>query len=70
MILPLGPIGPNILDISMLSLGLPLLVSQSTLLSLDASLNLDLKALFDARAVETLSRDRLRALEGRSSEAA
>ena len=56
MTLPLGPIGPTILDVS------ALLGTSPFGLPVDAALfgcssNLDLKALFDARAVETLSRD-------------
>ena len=55
MVLPLGPIGPNVLDIS------AILGTSPSGLPIDAALfafasNLDLKALFDARAVETLSR--------------
>ena len=55
MVLPFGPLGPTILDVSAIlgtsSIGLPI----------DAALSgypspLDLKALFDERAVETLSR--------------
>ena len=56
MVLPLGPIGPKILDISAIigtsPSGLPIDVAL-----LGCSSNLDLKALFDARVVETLSRD-------------
>ena len=56
MTLPLGPIGPTILDVS------AILGTSPSGLPVDAALfgcssNLDLKALFDARAVETLSRD-------------
>ena len=56
MILPLGPMGPTILDVS------TILGTSPTGLSVDAALvglssNLDLKALFDARVIETLSRD-------------
>ena len=56
MTLPLGPIGPTVLDIS------AILGTSSAGLPVDAALfgsssNLDLKGLFDARVVETLSRD-------------
>ena len=56
MVLPLGPIGPTILDISAI-LGTP-----AAGIPVDAALfgcetNIDLRALFDARAVETLRRD-------------
>ena len=56
MVLPLGPIGPNVLDIS------AILMTCHSGLPIDAALfgcssNLDLKALFDARAVEALSWD-------------
>ena len=55
MVLLLGPIGPNVLDIS------AIFGTSHSGLPIDAALfgcssNLDLKALFDAQAVETLSR--------------
>ena len=55
MVLPLGPIGPTVLDIS------AILGTSPSGLPVDAALfgcssNLDLKALFDARAIETLRR--------------
>ena len=56
MVLPLGPIGPTILDVS------AILGTSPSGISIDASIfgcssSIDLKALFEARAVETLSRD-------------
>ena len=56
MVLPLGPIGPTILDVS------AILGTSPSGFPIDAALlgcssNVDLKALFEARAVETLSRD-------------
>ena len=56
MVLPLGPIGPTILDVY------AILETSPSGISIDASLfgcssSIDLKALFEARAVETLSRD-------------
>ena len=56
MVLPLGPIGPTILDVT------AILGTSPSGIPVDASLfecssNVDLKALFEARAVETLSRD-------------
>lgn len=56
MILPFGPIGPTILDIS------AILGTSPSGIPVDAALsgypsNLDLKALFDKRALETLSKE-------------
>ncbi|KAM2303663.1 hypothetical protein ACFXTH_023458 [Malus domestica] len=56
MVLPLGPIGPTILDIT------AILRTSTTGIPVDATLsrhpsNIDLKTLFDRRAFETLSRD-------------
>ena len=56
MVLPLGLLCPTVLDIS------AILETSSSGLPIDAALfgcssNLDLKALFDAQAVKTLSRD-------------
>ena len=56
MVLPLGLIGPTILDISA-SLGTSLSGLPINTALFGCSSNLDLKALFDARAVETLRRD-------------
>ncbi|KAM2775599.1 hypothetical protein COP1_020332 [Malus domestica] len=55
MVLPLGPIGPTILDIT------AILGTSATGIPVDATLsgyrsNLDLNTLFDRRAFETLSR--------------
>ncbi|KAM2587746.1 hypothetical protein TB1_044895 [Malus domestica] len=54
MVLPLGPVGPTILDIT------AILGTSATGIPIDAALsrypsNLNLKALFDRRAFETLS---------------
>ncbi|KAM1767980.1 hypothetical protein ACFX1T_045837 [Malus domestica] len=54
MVLPLGPIGPTILDIT------AILGTSPTGIPIDAALsgylsNLDLKALFDKRTLETLN---------------
>ncbi|KAM2608903.1 hypothetical protein TB1_037178 [Malus domestica] len=56
MVLPLGPIGPTILDIT------AILGTSATGIPVDATLsghrsNIDLKTLFDRRAFETLNRD-------------
>ncbi|KAM2637674.1 hypothetical protein EV1_022139 [Malus domestica] len=56
MVLPLGPIGPTILDVT------AILGTLATGIPIDAALsgypsNLDLKTLFDRRAFETLSRE-------------
>ncbi|KAM2775600.1 hypothetical protein COP1_020333 [Malus domestica] len=56
MVLPLGPIGPTILDIT------AILGTSATGIPVDATLsgyrsNLDLNTLFDRRAFETLSRE-------------
>ncbi|KAM2045842.1 hypothetical protein ACFX1T_009991 [Malus domestica] len=56
MVLPLGPIGPTILDVT------AILGTSATGIPIDAALsgyrsNLDLKTLFDRRAFETLSRE-------------
>ncbi|KAM1074412.1 hypothetical protein ACFX2B_019169 [Malus domestica] len=56
MVLPLGPIGPTILDIT------AILGTSATGIPVDATLsghpsNIDLKTLFDRRASETLNRD-------------
>ncbi|KAM1076986.1 hypothetical protein ACFX19_024861 [Malus domestica] len=56
MVLPFGPITPTILDIS------AIIVTPHSDIPIDATLigcpsNLDLKALFDERAVEALSQE-------------
>ncbi|KAM1081153.1 hypothetical protein EV2_016192 [Malus domestica] len=56
MVLPLGPMGPTVLDIT------AILGTSATGIPVDATLsghpsNIDLKTLFDRRAFETLSRD-------------
>ncbi|KAM1473741.1 hypothetical protein ACFX2I_029840 [Malus domestica] len=56
MVLPLGPVGPTILDVT------AILGTSATGIPIDAALsrypsNLDLKTLFDRRAFETLSRE-------------
>ncbi|KAM0974297.1 hypothetical protein ACFX2C_017498 [Malus domestica] len=56
MVLPLGPIGPTVLDIT------AILGTSATGIPVDATLsghpsNIDLKTLFDRRAFETLNRD-------------